>query len=320
MNAPVPRCLPQAASYLAILLALGLSPLHAGVWVPTRGPGGGGPQYLSLSPVRPGLAFTRVWMTDYRSINGGRTWEPIVYPEGVTTRMAYDPFDGSRIDAWGSYALFRSDDGGANSSQQPPPPADAYRSEVLGLAYDTTRAGRAYILVRVSGGVFDDSNVLFRTDDAGYTWAPVHDFGLLGARSGVLPTGSSDVLIRTLHAIERSTDGGSTFDVVHSGASPYVLKNNPNRNGRVFGTDDVVLLISRDSGRTWVERALPKEFHGGLEPGPTPLTNPRESASCAVQGSVLQRMASRRSGEWPREKGPTRSVQTFDLGLQRRAP
>ena len=265
MNAPLARCLRHAVPHLATFLVLGLSPLHAGEWVPARGPEGGSPQYLSLSPVRPGLAFTRVLLTHYRSTDGGRTWEPNANFEGGPSRMAYDPFDDSRIDAWGTTGLFRSDDGGVTWSERPIPPADGYTSSVLGLAYDTTRPGRAYVLVRVSGGVFEDSNVLFRTDDGGQTWIPVHDFGFFGAWEVVLPKGSSDVLVSSLDAIVRSTDGGSTFDAVRSGSYVYVLESNPNRNGRVFGTDGEVLLISRDSGQTWVEKALPIELGGGID-------------------------------------------------------
>ncbi|MHB1164047.1 MAG: WD40/YVTN/BNR-like repeat-containing protein [Candidatus Nanopelagicales bacterium] len=213
--------------------------LNAGLWEhphrPEWHPGGGGATIHTIVP-RPDGSLLVAMSTGgvYRSADGDGGWVPAnrgikvdfspdEYPEfgQCVHRIAIDAADPARVYAQNHGGVFRSDDSG-----------DAWTSIADGLPKDfgfvvlahPARGGTAWVIPIDAETMFppDGRLRLWRTDDAGATWAQSGDG---------LPDGHyASVMRDAAHVIEHDGDAAIAFGT---------------RNGRVFA--------SLDGGRTFAE-------------------------------------------------------------------
>lgn len=175
------------------------------------------------------------------SHDGGKAWAPIG-PGGDAMGIAQPPGSGTHYAA-GHDVFFRSDDGGRTwSPTRPALPG----SDIHGLAASAARPGTFYAFVVGHG--------LFRSDDAGRTWqragaAPGSTMSLTAAA-----TNGSDVLFAsTMEGVQRSRDGGATWERVPELGDAQVSGAGP----RVYAIAGARVLVSHDGGASWQERAFP---------------------------------------------------------------
>lgn len=140
------------------------------------------------------------------------------------------------------YGLFRSTDGGRT------------------WAPDALGGQDAMNLVRPGGQTLWVAGhmVLAKSVDSGKTWSDVRPTGLPGLDVHGFASDPRDS--RTLYAaiagkgLYRSTDGGSSFNVVSTDVGPAVMALAVMRDGRILAGDmQQGLMISRDGGKTWTQ-------------------------------------------------------------------
>lgn len=214
---------------------------------------------LSLDPSSPEDArtlFLTVSGDVYRSTDDGADWTMILANGGLKF-TAIDSADPQLVYAGGENGLWRSRDGGASWAEvgleemRGPivgnflPTEDGWRG-VFQIVADPTVSGRVYV------AVFGEGRGLYRSDDAGDTWAKLYDNPFLRGvavapwDSDVLYAGSSNAYFSGGYD-ERSTgivysrDGGATWHsaaegmawpfggriVIAPGDDPYVVAWSP---------------------------------------------------------------------------------------------
>ena len=245
-------------SRFAALLTLGLAPVHAGEWIAARNPEGGYAGGLSVSPAGPELVFTKTLQRMARSTDGGRSWVNLTVPVLGLKELFYDPHEPARL--YGLYfdLLYFSADSGATWTRAPSPLDEGGAFGLhLHMAFDTTRPGRAYVLV-LEDGILEPIYRIYRTDNGGRDWSLAHDFGSdVEPTRLVLPTGSATLLASTYGGVLRSTDHGASFHPVLPGHRVSSFARNPNQNDRVYALLDGRLLVAQNDGQDWVRRDLP---------------------------------------------------------------
>ncbi len=208
----------------------------------------------------------------FRSIDGGANWQKVLYKdENVgAIELAPDPDDPQTIYAallhdqrppWSTYAptttsgaIHKSTDGGASWKQisgSGLPDGDWGRG---GLAVARgTHGQRVYALIDAKSGG------LFRSDDAGRTWALVGTDPRIRGRLwyfGEVTVDPKDPNIVYLPnvSIYRSSDGGKNFDAIKGapgGDDYHSLWIDPANSQRmIFGSDQGV-GVSVDGGKSW---------------------------------------------------------------------
>jgi photosystem II stability/assembly factor-like uncharacterized protein len=208
----------------------------------------------------------------YRSTDGGSTWQKVLYKdENIgAIELAPDPDNPQTVYAallhdqrppWSTYApfttsgaIYKSADGGVTWKQITGgglPGGDWGR---VGLAVARgTRGQRVYALIDTKDGG------LFRSDDAGQTWALVGTDPRIRGRLWyfgevtVDPKDPNTVYLPNV-SIFRSIDAGKTFEAIKGSPggddfhSLWIDPSNPQRI--IFGSDQGV-GVSVDGGKTW---------------------------------------------------------------------
>jgi photosystem II stability/assembly factor-like uncharacterized protein len=223
----------------------------------------------------------------YRSLDGGRTFERVLYVDADTggSEVAFDPSNPSIVYAglwesrqgpWENAAwsgtgggLYKSTDGGntwnklqllpaANPADKPPsaavaPPPEAIVQINLGIAPSDPR--RIY-----AAAAFTRGTALYRSDDAGATWARLADTrpaGRIGGgdlpRIAVHPT-DPDTLFVAATVSWKSTDGGRTFRAFKGAPGGDDYQNiwiNPADPAILLYASDQGAAITVNGGETW---------------------------------------------------------------------
>ncbi|HVR98937.1 MAG TPA: hypothetical protein VMW27_20120 [Thermoanaerobaculia bacterium] len=249
---------------LLSLLLLALLPdavdaVDAGVgrWTPI-GPDGGGISALAAAPNGRTLYAGTPAGGVFKSINGGRSWQPASSGlRGWVKDLDVEPAAPRTVYAATSEGLVRSDDAGASwvslNAVLLPSPQEVI--DVSTVAVDPSAPGTVY--ASPTGG-----NLVFRSTDHGASWqlaaaglgARVLDLAVDSQRAGRL-------FAATLDGVFRSRDGGRTW--VRSGlrgSSVSKVTIDPLQPDRLYavthvsdnhGIANVQMLWSDDGGRNW---------------------------------------------------------------------
>jgi photosystem II stability/assembly factor-like uncharacterized protein len=208
----------------------------------------------------------------YRSLNGGRTFERVLYVDENTggSEVAFDPANPaiiyaglweSRQGPWenGSWSgtnggLFKSADGGTTWRKlEPVAPPDTVVQVNVGIApSDPRRIYAAIALTRGTG--------IFRSDDAGATWSRLSDSrqaGRIGGgdlpRIAVHPS-NPDIVFVVSTVSWKSTDGGRTFVAFKGAPGGDDYQNlwiNPTNPDVILCSADQGAAITVNGGETW---------------------------------------------------------------------
>ncbi|MBV8412875.1 MAG: glycosyl hydrolase [Alphaproteobacteria bacterium] len=207
----------------------------------------------------------------YRSKDGGRTWEKVLYRSDVAgaielsmdranPRILFASIWETRRNFWNissggpGSGLFRSLDGGdtweeiTRNAGLP----DGLLGKI-GVAVSPLRAGRVWALVEAEG----DKTGLYRSDDYGARWTHVSANRDLMHRPWYYThvfadTGHADTVYVTNLQMWRSTDGGVTFSEVSTRhGDNHDLWIDPNDPKRMIEGNDGGANISFNAGATW---------------------------------------------------------------------
>ncbi|HKP47469.1 MAG TPA: hypothetical protein VJT50_12790, partial [Pyrinomonadaceae bacterium] len=210
----------------------------------------------------------------FRTTDGGKSWTRVLYKDENTGAidLAFDPDNSKTIYAslwnvhrvaWSAYApvtgpgggLYKSTDGGATWK------------EITGGGFPSGTLGRIGIDLPVSEGgkriyaIVDahDQSGLYRSDDAGKTWARVSTDSRILSRGWYFGEVRSDpknpnlVYVSNV-SIYRSLDGGKTFKAMRGapgGDDYHSLWIDPENSQRMISGVDQGTLVTVNGGETW---------------------------------------------------------------------
>ncbi|HSU12489.1 VPS10 domain-containing protein [Longimicrobium sp.] len=211
----------------------------------------------------------------FRSTDGGRTWQKVLYRDENTGGMdlALDPSNPQTVFAvlwsarqapWeigGSYTLsrnnglYRSTDGGTTWRQITngiPSAADGLGRIGIEVSRSDPRRMYAVIGARRGGG-------LYRSDDAGESWHLQNPDPRLWGRDGDFnevraDTKNPDVVYVANVVTWKSTDGGKTFEAFRGapgGDDYHRLWIDPNNSRVILNAADQGAIITVNGGETW---------------------------------------------------------------------
>ena len=210
----------------------------------------------------------------FRSLDGGRTFERVLYRDENTggVDVVIDPVTPSTVYAslwqarqgpWenGDFrgpgsGLFKSTDGGTTWRPVVPglPTWDSDRLGRIGIGIAPSQPSRLFLVVeaRTTSGIY-------RSDDAGETWARVNADERVVARPSdatdirVHPTNPDIVYVPTI-VTWKSTDGGRTFTAIRGapGGDDYQRAwINPTNPDIIAMTSDQGAVVTLNGGETW---------------------------------------------------------------------
>jgi photosystem II stability/assembly factor-like uncharacterized protein len=209
----------------------------------------------------------------YRSRDGGRTWQRILFVNDSTgvVDLVMDPGNpnvlyagfwqaGRRpwilISGGPGSAIFKTADGGdtwSNITRNPGLPQTGLVGNI-GLSVSGANSNRVYAIIE------HDSGGVFRSDDAGATWTRTNTDRALRQRAWYYmkihaDSKNPDVVYVNNVSFQKSTDGGRTFRPVrapHGDSHDFwIAPDNPNR---MVEANDGGANVSTDGGRTWTEQ------------------------------------------------------------------
>ncbi|MDQ2817160.1 MAG: glycoside hydrolase [Candidatus Eremiobacteraeota bacterium] len=210
----------------------------------------------------------------FQSSDGGQTWQKVLYQDENTGAidLAFDPDNSNRIYAvlWASRrppwstgnplqgagsGLYVSTDGGASWGRLGVGlPTAAQGLGRIGLGVAPGDAKRIYALVDAGEG-----GGLYRSDDAGHTWARVNAEERIWGRGSdfagvtVAPDDADRVYVANTSTY-RSDDGGHTFKAIKGapgGDDYHTVWINPRNPSIIALASDQGATISVNGGATW---------------------------------------------------------------------
>lgn len=217
-----------------------------------EGTGGGG--YTQFSPFVPGLVFSSDNNNyNYRSTDGGNTWQIMNGAEGILALSLSNP---NRLYSANAGAVFRSDDTGASWTKVYTLPQSQNNFNAR-IYVDPKNSDVVYVLMSVSfvGGVMNKST------DGGQTWTTINvppAFVYQNPTLAIDPMNDTHMITGDLD-VYSSWDGGNHFTISDTGMAAHHItaitadSNNPptiyvgTNVQNVYGT----VLRSTDGGAHW---------------------------------------------------------------------
>jgi photosystem II stability/assembly factor-like uncharacterized protein len=248
---------------------------------------------IEIHPTNPEIVFAAVlghlWSKNknrglYRSTNGGKTWEQVLYVNEMTgaNEIVISPANPQIMYAslWEMYpgisgetsAIYRSVDGGTTWSKCNKGLPTGPKIGRIGLTVSATNPNKAYALVDNLNYPEGQSAELYKTVDGGLSWTKTHTgpfqlFTTIGwyfTDVYVNPKNDEEVFclgIRLAH----SQDGGKTFKFIGGQVSrmnPSLAQGlhldqtelwiNPNNPNHLALGNDGGFYVSHDKGLTWM--------------------------------------------------------------------
>ncbi len=211
----------------------------------------------------------------FRSRDGGKTWQKVLYKNdrAGAVDLCFDPRNSKVLYAalWDVYrtswtlssggplsGLYKSTDGGDSWSEitrKPGLPNGIIGK--IGVAVAGGDSNRLYAMVEAEDGG------LFRSEDAGATWARVSEDRRLRQRAFYYSRIYGDPVSKdTVYVMNtsffKSTDGGKTFKVIRTPHGDnhdlWISTNDPNR---MVNSNDGGANVSINGGETWTGQPFP---------------------------------------------------------------
>ncbi|MEM1097432.1 MAG: hypothetical protein AAGH92_01465 [Planctomycetota bacterium] len=298
------------------------------------GEGAQWPQSIEVAPASDDVGGDfALFLTDvggvYRSLDGGRTWEPTnvgFTPRGAND-AAFDPHFPHRVvmsgmNTMGSAynGLYLSEDRAASWTPVQREAISGHEDARQKLVFDPTTRDDEAGLTRVvywsrtaevrdnHWGEIEYAPGLYRSDDGGRTWSRLNDaIGEVAGHSAIDVVPSGEHAGRLLAGNDRgvfvSDDRGETF--VHAFAEPVTsLAACPTRPGVVYATQATAVLLSEDAGVTWttlsttgLDEPIADEAGPDAKPG-QPRTNVRFNRIAVSPADSDRLLMSSRADDW----------------------
>src|SRR4051812_44461579 len=212
----------------------------------------------------------------YRSKDGGKTWEKVLYRDPKTggNELIIDPNNPQIIYAalWEAYrnswemssggpgsGIFKSTDGGdhwTEISRNPGLPGHSTLGKI-GLTVSGADSNRVYAQIEAEDGGF------FLSDDAGATWKKVTDRRELRQRAFYYSRVFADPKVKdTVYELNvnfhKSTDAGKTWTTIRvPHGDNHDMWIAPNDSSRMIEANDGGATVSVNGGETWTPETMP---------------------------------------------------------------
>src|SRR5215467_5095142 len=204
----------------------------------------------------------------FKTTDGGKTWRKVLLLSDAVGAMGVElqPGNPNVVYAWMSHVerkpwtiisgsreggFYKSTDGGEHFTKI----TNGLPNELIGkanLAITNANPNRIYALVEAKPG-----GGLYRSEDAGQTWALINSQGALIQRPFYYTTlgadpSNADVVYAGAEGFFKSTDGGKTFTSLRTPhGDNHDIWINPKDSEILIQANDGGANISTDGGRTW---------------------------------------------------------------------
>ncbi len=204
----------------------------------------------------------------FKTTDAGQTWRKVLFLSDSVGAMDVElqPGNPNVVYAWMSHlerkpwtiisgsregGFYKSTDGGEHFTKI----TTGLPAELIGkanLAVTAANPSRIYALVEAKPG-----GGLYRSDDAGQTWALINSQGSLIQRPSYPPTpaaapANADVVYAGAEGFFKSVDGGKTFTTFRTPhGDNHDIWINPKDSSLMIQSNDGGANVSTDGGRTW---------------------------------------------------------------------